>query len=155
VSRTSGKLHTRSAEPQELHLWAFDLLAVGGRDLRDRPLGARRERLLARFDCPAALFSEGFSDPARLLQEAERLKLEGIVSKRRSAPYRSGEGCGWHKVKTAAWREANRERYRLFEKALACLDSGDGMELALVSACCLRGSTTHATRRWTNSDFCE
>jgi hypothetical protein len=40
----------------------------------------------------------------------------GVVSKRRDAPYRSGPKCGWVKVKTQAWREANRERWRLFER---------------------------------------
>ena len=43
--------------------------------------------------------------------------LEGIVSKKRTAPYVSGNRSGWIKVKTAAWREANRKRYKLFEKA--------------------------------------
>jgi hypothetical protein len=33
--------------------------------------------------------------------------LEGIVSKRKAAPYRSGECRDWHKTKTAAWRTAN------------------------------------------------
>jgi ATP-dependent DNA ligase len=42
--------------------------------------------------------------------------LEGVVSKRRNAPYRSGTTCGWIKVKTQAWREANRDRWRLFER---------------------------------------
>jgi len=32
------------------------------------------------------------------------------------APYRCGECRDWRKVKTAAWREANRERWRLFER---------------------------------------
>jgi ATP-dependent DNA ligase len=41
--------------------------------------------------------------------------LEGIVSKRRDARYRSGEG-DWIKVKTAVWREANKDRGELFEK---------------------------------------
>ena len=31
------------------------------------------------------------------------------------APYRSGECWDWRKIKTMAWREANRERWRLFE----------------------------------------
>jgi hypothetical protein len=31
------------------------------------------------------------------------------------APYRSGEG-DWIKVKTGAWREANKDRGELFEK---------------------------------------
>ena len=45
------------------------------------------------------------------------MNLEGIVSKKRTAPYLAGVRCGWIKVKTRAWREANRERYKLFEKA--------------------------------------
>jgi hypothetical protein len=35
--------------------------------------------------------------------------LEGVVSKRRLAPYRSGECRDWRKVKTVTSREANRE----------------------------------------------
>jgi bifunctional non-homologous end joining protein LigD len=55
-------------------------------------------------------------DPLRLLDECEKRKLEGIVSKRADAPYRSGGRCDWIKVKCPSWREANKERYRLFEK---------------------------------------
>jgi ATP-dependent DNA ligase len=44
------------------------------------------------------------------------MKLEGIVSKRRNAPYRSGKQCDWIKVKCETWRDANRERWRLFER---------------------------------------
>jgi len=43
--------------------------------------------------------------------------LDGVVSKRRDAPYWSGDCRDWRKVKTQAWREANRERWRLFERA--------------------------------------
>jgi len=38
------------------------------------------------------------------------------MSKRRDAAYRSGECRDWRKIKTAAWREGNRERWRLFER---------------------------------------
>jgi hypothetical protein len=38
----------------------------------------------------------------------------GIV---RSVPYVAGTNCGWVKVKTQTWRAANRERYKLFERA--------------------------------------
>jgi hypothetical protein len=41
---------------------------------------------------------------------------EGIVAKRRDAPYRSGTRSGWIKVKTSEWKEANRYRAKLFEK---------------------------------------
>jgi ATP-dependent DNA ligase len=49
-----------------------------------------------------------------LLRAAEARLLEAVVSKRRDAPYRSGECRDWRKIKTAAWREANKERWRLF-----------------------------------------
>ena len=73
--------------------------------------------LLERFGCPAISLSEPFEDGLALLRVAEQRGLEGIVSKRRDAPYRSGECRDWRKVKTQAWHEANRERWRLFEKA--------------------------------------
>jgi bifunctional non-homologous end joining protein LigD len=113
------KLHRRSAEATELHLWVFDVLALNGTDLRPRPLMKRKDRLhglLARFDCPAVRTSEVFEDGSKLLEAAERHELEGVVSKRKAAPYRSGECRDWVKVKTVSWREANRERWRLFEK---------------------------------------
>jgi ATP-dependent DNA ligase len=58
-----------------------------------------------------------FDDGLNLLEAAARMQLEGVVSKRRAAPYRAGECKDWRKVKTAAWREANRERWRLFERS--------------------------------------
>ena len=40
------------------------------------------------------------------------LDLEGIVSKKRTAPYVAGSKSGWFKVKTTEWREANRGAMR-------------------------------------------
>jgi ATP-dependent DNA ligase len=51
------------------------------------------------------------------MKAAETHGLEGIVSKLREDCYRSGKHSGWVKVKTAAWRAGNRERYKLFEKS--------------------------------------
>jgi ATP-dependent DNA ligase len=51
-----------------------------------------------------------------LLRVAEERGFEGVVSKLCNAPYRSGECGDWRKVKTTAWREANRERWQLFER---------------------------------------
>ena len=48
------------------------------------------------------------------MRAAERCGLEGVVSKRRDSPYRSGACRDWLKIKTTAWREANKERWRLF-----------------------------------------
>ena len=115
-----ARLHVRWTRPGIIHLWAFDLLAFNGRDLRPQPLVKRQARLqalLERFGCPPVSLSEPFEDGLALLRVAEERGLEGIVSKRRDAPYRSGECRDWRKVKTVAWREANRERWRLFERA--------------------------------------
>jgi bifunctional non-homologous end joining protein LigD len=59
---------------------------------------------------------QGFDNGAKLLEAADRHGLEGIVSKRQASAYRSGPSRDWVKVKTAAWRAANRERWRLFQK---------------------------------------
>jgi len=71
---------------------------------------------LERFGCPAVSQSESFEDGLALLRVAEERGLEGVVSKRRDAPYRSGECRDWRKVKTQAWREANLELWRLFQE---------------------------------------
>jgi len=102
-----ARLHVRWARPGTIHLWAFDLLALNDRDLRPQPLvkrQARLEALLERFGCPAVSLSEPFEDGLALLRVAEERGLEGIVSKRRDAPYRSGECRDWRKVKTPVWR---------------------------------------------------
>jgi ATP-dependent DNA ligase len=70
---------------------------------------ARLEALLAGADADLLRFSEAFDDAEKLLAAALELGLEGIVSKKRHQPYRSGKNIGWAKVKTAAWREANRD----------------------------------------------
>ena len=44
----------------------------------------------------------------------EKFKLEGIVSKKREAPYVSGE---WVKSKCGTWKEENKKRWLIFEEA--------------------------------------
>ncbi len=109
-------LHSRIAKPEDFCAWAFDLLEINGVGMRERPLLERRsklKRLIARFDNSFVRFSEGFADADKLLAECERLGLEGIVSKRQDQPYRSIRS-DWIKVKTKAWREAHRNRGKLF-----------------------------------------
>ena len=101
-------------------VWCFDLVGLGGDDLRLRPLEERKQRLgalLSIADNDRLKLSESFDDGEKLLEAAARMKLEGIVSKKRSAPYVAGAHCGWIKCKTRQWREANREQYKLFERA--------------------------------------
>ena len=101
-----------------LRCWAFDLLALAGKDLRPLPLSERRRQLIKVLDRaePSLRLSETFDDPLVLLAELERRGIEGIVSKRATSPYRSGARCGWIKVKTESWRTTNRGRWEKFQK---------------------------------------
>ena len=99
--------------------WAFDLLRVGKRDLRMLPLEERKARLadlLTGTDSAHVRYSESFEDGQALLKAAIGLGLEGVVSKKRGSPYRSGPCRDWVKVKIAIWREANRERWSLLQR---------------------------------------
>ena len=84
-------------------LFAFDLLAVGGEDLRGLPLEIRRERLaalLADAKPDGVAFSDGQDEEGEALFAAAcRLGLEGVVAKRKGRPYVSGRCRSWLKIK--------------------------------------------------------
>ena len=48
-------------------------------------------------------------------EHCERMKIEGIVSKRIDRAYVSGPSRSWLKIKCAAWRRDNQRRHKLFE----------------------------------------
>jgi bifunctional non-homologous end joining protein LigD len=85
-------------------MYAFDLIELDGEDLRPAPLEQRKgrlERLLAHSD--GIRFSEHLDgDGAIIFAHACKLGHEGIVSKRRDLPYRSGRVRSWIKVKNPA-----------------------------------------------------
>jgi bifunctional non-homologous end joining protein LigD len=91
-----------------LVFYAFDLMHLGGEDLRKLPLTERKARLEPLLNgAPAALrYSEHFDDGGEIvLRHACRLGLEGVVSKLRDSPYRSGRGRSWVKSKCSARQE--------------------------------------------------
>jgi len=101
-------------------VFAFDLVHRDGADLTGLPLSERRkrlDRLLAQSDLSCLHLVSCFEDGAALFIAAERHGLEGIVSKRKASAYSSGPSRDWVKTKTAAWRAANRDRWRLFQKS--------------------------------------
>ena len=88
--------------------YAFDLLHLDGRDLRPLPLTARKQALehLLREAKDGLRYSEHLvEDGGDMLRHACRLSLEGLVSKRAAAPYRSGRGKDWVKSKCAFRQE--------------------------------------------------
>ncbi len=112
-------LPTALSRVGELRFYAFDILHLEGKDLRALPLEERRRHLaevIAGAGQPWLTPVGTFPDGARLLSSCEQMGFEGVVSKRRAAPYRSGLRSGWLKTKCEAWRAANRDRGKLFEK---------------------------------------
>ena len=88
--------------------YAFDLLYLDGYDLCDVPL-LDRKSLLEALTVQAAAnirYSAHFLESGEtILRHACRIGLEGIVSKVRDAPYRSGRGKSWIKAKCSARQE--------------------------------------------------
>jgi bifunctional non-homologous end joining protein LigD len=84
--------------------YAFDILFLDGFDLRAAPL-IDRKRVLAELlkesgDIGPVLFSESFEEDGQLMfDRAREMGLEGIVSKVKTAPYRSERNESWIKTK--------------------------------------------------------
>jgi bifunctional non-homologous end joining protein LigD len=94
-------LHRRDRVSDAI-LQAFDLLELDGEDLRPLPLGKRKPRLarlLARVQVGIAINEHTDENGAMVFLHACKMGLEGIVSKRLTAPYRSGPSRDWIKVK--------------------------------------------------------
>jgi ATP-dependent DNA ligase len=88
-------------------LYAFDLLELDVEDLRPLTLVERKAklaRLLARAPAGIVFNEHTVEDGATVFRHACKLGLESIVSKRLTAPYRSGPSRHWLKVKNPTAR---------------------------------------------------
>lgn len=91
--------HAYGASPATL--FAFDLLALCGFDLRGLPL-VERKAWLRRVLPPVGplRFADHVEERgAELFAEARKLGLEGVMGKRADAPYQGGRRADWLKVK--------------------------------------------------------
>lgn len=96
-----GALHSNKHN-EEAQLYAFDLVAIDGDDLRDQPLFERKGKLAKLLrGRPEGIFvapyEAGGIGPG-LFDAACRMGLEGLVSKHRERRYRP-KTCDWVKVK--------------------------------------------------------
>jgi bifunctional non-homologous end joining protein LigD len=94
----------------DLVYFAFDLMFEGSDDLRNQPLKGRKERLSTLLsnagEDPRLRFVEHFETGGdAVLKSACKLSLEGIVSKKADATYRSGRTDTWVKSKCKAGHE--------------------------------------------------
>lgn len=106
--------------PAGLRYMIFDLLFTGRNDIRDLPLAARKALLrnvLAGAPPSCQIVDHVDDDGAAVLRAAERLGLEGIVSKRASSAYRSGYSAAWIKSKTGLWLSRHSHRGRSWRHA--------------------------------------
>lgn len=92
----------REPERGSLQYFIFDVLRVRGRDVTSLPQLERKELvrdLLAGAGPPLRYSDHVVGQGQAFHAQACELGLEGIISKRASAPYRGGRGSDWLKVK--------------------------------------------------------
>ena len=83
------------------------------------PLVSRKahlQKLMAKNKSADLAVVPSFEDGERLMVACMEHNLEGVVSKRKSAPYASGSRPEWVKVKSPMWRQANKDRGELFRR---------------------------------------
>ena len=90
--------------------YVFDLLQLDGKSLLDKPLVARKAALAKLLDGTdrngVIRLSVHFeASGAEMMEHARKLGLEGLISKRRDAPYRPGRHDDWVKSKVGANQE--------------------------------------------------
>ncbi len=97
-------------------LYAFDLIELNGDDLRREPLDVRKATLasLLKRTAPGLRLNQHIeADGPTVFAHACKMGLEGIVSKRKASPYRSGRSPDWLKSKNpnapAVKREAEED----------------------------------------------
>jgi ATP-dependent DNA ligase len=118
-----GELVCLDAEGNELPFrrgsptfYAFDLLYLNGRDLRQLPLIERKEKLrevIEKSRLPDVIcgkYVEGRG--VDLFNEVVRRNLEGVVAKRKTGTYATVSG--WLKIKNPNYTQSER-RYELFD----------------------------------------
>jgi bifunctional non-homologous end joining protein LigD len=120
---------------EDLIFFAFDLLFAESSDLRRLPLRERKARLKEFLEASKRKsnqirYVEHFeSGGDAVLQSACKLELEGVVSKKLDAPYRSGRTESWTKAKCRAGHEVVIGGYKTtngkFRSLMAGVHRGD------------------------------
>jgi bifunctional non-homologous end joining protein LigD len=96
----------------DVFLYAFDLIELNGDDMRRDPLEVRKATLrsmLAKAGLGLRFNEHIEGDGPTVFAHACKMGLEGIVSKRKDSPYRSGRSPDWLKMKNPAAPAVKRE----------------------------------------------
>lgn len=97
-----GLLADRDGNDAPRVFYVFDVLRYAGRDVTDLPIEERKELLAAHRTTEGIVrLSEALDAPyARLIAEARRLGLEGLIGKKKGSRYEVGKRTGtWVKLK--------------------------------------------------------
>ncbi|MBN9606862.1 MAG: ATP-dependent DNA ligase [Actinomycetales bacterium] len=140
LQRRSGLTTPRDVERArklvQVQYLLFDALELGGEDLTGLPYEQRRARLRAAVrDGASVSVPPDAGDDLRVAFDTSReLGLEGVVAKRRDAPYRAGRRSrDWLKLKheltqevvVVGWRPGNGAREETFGSLLLAIPAGD------------------------------
>ena len=109
-SARSGE-RTRARNDSRATACAFDLLMLNGDDVRKKPFAERKamlRKVLRRTHNGVQYVEHTEGDGAGMFKAACKLGLEGIVSKKVDAPYRSDPSRTWIKVKNPKAPAASR-----------------------------------------------
>jgi DNA ligase D-like protein (predicted ligase) len=103
-----ARLARRGHERVAIHLYAFDVMWLGGRDTRALPLRERKRLLRGALGWGGALrtcpYRNGSAGEA-MFAEACRNGWEGLIAKRADSVYTSARSRDWLKVKCSAEQE--------------------------------------------------
>lgn len=126
----------QDAPDGELLFFAFDLLWVAGIDLRKEPLTVRRSVLRSLIpDDGAIRFSDSIEEYGKdFFKVAKENGLEGIIAKKKNAPYEEGKRSrNWYKIKAEKRQEAvicgyakNRDTDRHFSSLMLGVPKKEG-----------------------------
>ena len=97
---------------ESIFLYALGLIELNGDDLRRDPLEGRKatlEMVLAKAGVGIRFNEHMGGDGETVFRQACKLGLEGIVSKRKQSPYRSGSSPDWLKMKNGDAPAVKRE----------------------------------------------
>ena len=137
---------------RSLYFYAFDLLAYQGKDVRKLPLSERRKVLeeyaLAGMRDPVRLSAVFNTTPRELIAAAKQNGLEGVIAKRATSNYQSGERSGaWMKYRTNQGQEFVIGGYKPDPVAFEYLLAGyfEGKNLIFVGK--IKNGLTPALRR--------
>ena len=100
--------HGAQREDTPFHFFAFDLLALEGKDMKPLPLIERKERLealLKNAAPPVQVADHVIGAGEALYRSLCGAGQEGIIAKRVDAPYRAGRTKSWVKVKCTRRQE--------------------------------------------------